>query len=145
MQVLCQVRCVWWARGTSVRAGDTDNGGASLRRDSLLNCSAIQSHCGAMRASSSSSPVCSLNNTLPRSALAWWTAKPPTKAKVPPNSHDLEAAQVCPFDQESEDAFDICDILTSGGRPAPSKAHEESLDCAHELDAHGPSWGRQHA
>jgi hypothetical protein len=103
----------------------------------VIQCNAVQSHCGAIiRASSSSSSVCSLDDTLPRierRAPASWHAHCKASHKSSHQlSHDLEAAQVCPFDQESEEAFDLCDILTSGGRQAPSKAHEESLDCAHE-------------
>ena len=111
----------------------------------VINCSAVQSHCGAiMRASSSSSSVCSLDDTLPRierrEPASWHAHCKACHKSSHQLSLDLEAAQVCPFEQESEETFDLCDILTSGGRPAPSKAHEDSLchslDCAHEIGAH---------
>jgi hypothetical protein len=108
-------------------------------------------HSSAMKRSpSSSSSICSLDDTLPRVPASWLAHCPEFSVPVTADacktfhkrashksshelSHDLETAQVCPFDQESEEAFDLCDILTSGGRPAPSKAHEES---AHELSDH---------
>ena len=97
-------------------------------------------HC--IGASSSSSSVCSLEDTLPstkRRARASWHAHCKTSHESSCShqlSCDLEATPVCPFDQDSEEAFGLRDILTSGGRPATSKAHEESLDCAHEIGAH---------
>jgi hypothetical protein len=105
------------------------------------NCD-VSIHSSAMKRSpSSSSSICSLDDTLPRierrEPASWHAHCKASHKSSHQLSHDLEAAQVCPFDQESEEAFDLCDILTSGGRPAPSKApskaHEES---AHELSDH---------
>jgi hypothetical protein len=113
----------------------------------------VNIHSSAMKRSpSSSSSVCSLDDTMPRVPASWLANCPEFSGPVTADacktshksashkishelSHDLEAAQACPFDQESEEAFDICNILTSGG-PAPSKAHEESLECALELGDH---------
>jgi hypothetical protein len=133
----------------------------------------VSIHSSAMKRSpSSSSSICSLDDTLPRVPASWLAHCPEFSVPVTADacktfhkrashksfhelshdqtfhkrashksshelSHDLEAAQVCPFDQESDEAFDLCDILTSGGRPAPSKAHAES---AHELGDHEPEF-----
>ena len=83
-------------------------------------------HCSAIRRlpSSSSSSVCSLDDTWPRGAYS----APAVDACGAP------AAQTCHFEQVSGEAFDICEILTSGGRcqtsdrPARSKAEYYCLD-----------------
>ena len=102
-------------------------------------------HCSAIRRSpSSSSSVCSLDDTWPRSADTIDSA-PAGQVQPAVDACGAPAAQICHFEQASGEAFDFCEILTRGGscqtsdRPARYKAQNYSLDDSMQTRAFHPS------
>jgi hypothetical protein len=102
-------------------------------------------HCSAIRRSpSSSSSMCSLDDTWPRSADTIDSA-PAGQVQPAVDACGAPAAQICHFEQASGEAFDFCEILTRGGRcqtsdrPARYKAQNYSLDDSMQTRAFHPS------